>query len=123
MSTTASQHHMGPVMHPLGADVSHVPYDTVCSPTLHQKTNHIIMQNEFSAFVAIDWGDQQHAVAVQRWIRRSNRRCYRARAEALHTGGSQGFGRTLPGHKPVALATEAGATAGGEGGGGDCTTW
>ena len=67
------------------------------------------MQNEFSAFVAIDWGDQQHAVAVQRLDQTIEQAMLPATAEALH-GWLQGLGERC-GHKPVALAIEAGRSA------------
>lgn len=99
---------MGPVMHPLGADVFHVPHDTVCSPTLHYK-NHTIMHVNTAAFVAMDWGDQEHALALRLSGAGIEQCKLPATAEALHHWLAA-LGKRC-GHQPVALAIEAGRSA------------
>src|SRR6188768_516906 len=100
---------MGPVMHPLGADVSHVPHDTVCSPGLHPKNNHTMNSDDYTALVAMDWGDQEHAIALQ--VRGGSKEELKlvATAEALH-GWLEQLGERC-GQQPVALAIEAGRNA------------
>src|SRR6185369_4921561 len=94
---------MGPVMHPLGADVSHVPHDTVCSPGLHPK-NHTMNSNDYAALVAMDWGDQEHAIALQVRGGSNEQLKLAATAEALH-GWLEELGERC-GQQPVALAIE-----------------
>ncbi len=100
---------MGPVMHPLGADVSHVPHNTVCSPGLHPKNNHTMNSNDYAALVAMDWGDKEHAIAQQPRGGRLEQQQLPATAEALH-GWLEELG-TRCDHQPVALAIEAGRSA------------
>lgn len=99
---------MGPVMHPLGADVFHVSHDTVCSPVLHPK-KHTIMHDETTAFVAMDWGDQEHALALRLRGGGVEQCKLPATAEALHRW-LEALGKRC-GYQPVALAIEAGRSA------------
>ena len=64
---------------------------------------------DYAALVALDWGDQEHAFALQR--RGTNRETgtIPAAPEALHRWLEQ-LG-TRVGHQPVALAIEAGRNA------------
>jgi transposase len=66
------------------------------------------MHNEnYTAFVALDWGDQKHAFARQdTGVERIEQGSIDATPEALHAWFEQ-LGRTC-GRKPVALAVEAG---------------
>jgi hypothetical protein len=87
---------------PASPDASH---NTTCSPVPPNQNN---MHNEnYMAFVALDWGDKKHAFARQdTGVERIEQGSIDATPEALHAWLEQ-LGKTYEG-KPVALAVEAG---------------
>ena len=65
--------------------------------------------SDYTAFVAMDWGDEQHAIALQLPGQGIEQLEVPATAEALH-GWLDQLGLRC-GHQPVALAIEAGRNA------------
>ena len=101
---------MGLVMHPQVPTFTHVPHNTVCSPGLHLKIRNQTMNTDnYAALVAMDWGDKEHAFALQLADGTQELGTIPATAEALH-GWLDRLGERCS-RRPVALAIEAGRNA------------